>query len=1089
MTALFSSILAMVVLGAEPGGMGLPFGIPPAPDDPVITRAAPEKCLLYVNWTGTAAPDPKGPSEAERLLAEPEVQHFLAEMGKWIKAGLLSAVEGTKASPENNPLSLSGEDTFQFYNVLLTHPTVIFVSDVKLTMKKPRDAKAKQPEAATAKKGDAKPGPKAKPPVPVPPKVAGPTPPESRYEADVHAGMVVALGAQAAGFKALAEKCFAKALEMQKGKDEAIDRVQIAGQTWYRIKAKKEDCTPVVVFGFKGDHFIAGAGEGVFEAILARLEKEQPPAWLTAALSKVPVERRTGITYVNLKALREVLAPLMATPDGKDAKAVIDMLGLDNAEALIYTVGLDARGYVNKILLALDGPPRGLLRLVSERPLRPEDLAPIPRDATLALALRLDLREALDIVLSSVEKMGPQTQINVNQALEKMERDLGINIRRGLLGSLGDTWCIYNSPGEGGFWGTGLTAVVPLRNHPAFTLAYAKVLDLAKKSLPAAPDALSGLGLGDLRHFTFAGHEVCYVGYGAMAPAWCVMPREIVMALTPQNVKAYLSRQGHKPLATAPEVARVLPASGGPVVVAYVDTPKLFEMLYPFVSMYASAYASAIDIELGGAKLGLDAAFLPSAPAIARHLRATVTTLERNEHGIQTTCYSSFPADGIGAPLALLAAQPAISLCPVYSSNPVRRTQELIYGSESSSETQEKTAPPDPAVQAAANLTRVGEAIGKYAKEKGTFPAAYVADPAGKPLLSWRVAILPYLGQEELYKQFRLNEPWDSEHNRKLAARMPECFKSKAGGKPDETNFLAVCGEKAVFPGGRAIRPAEVTDGLSNTVMVVTAAKTVVWTKPEDFAYDEKNPLAGLARDYWNGALALRCDGKVCHIPYYAYPDGVRAVFTRAGGEILIPVGGAVLNDMLPTGPAYQGGYSAAAPTYQPPPAPTAPIAPVYQATPAPTAPAPAPKGAAPAPPAPGPPARGGNLETARRIAANLTASGQVGQSKVEVRFRDGTAWLKGQVRDQQQKDRIATVVLQTPGVTQVIADELSVADQASTGRSTAAKSGSSWAGPHPLRRGSGDDNRAQPVAPAPPAPAPAPKGAAPAPPAPGPSR
>jgi hypothetical protein len=112
-----------------------------------------------------------------------------------------------------------------------------------------------------------------------------------------------------------------------------------------------------------------------------------------------------------------------------------------------------------------------------------------------------------------------------------------------------------------------------------------------------------------------------------------------------------------------------------------------------------------------------------------------------------------------------------------------------------------------------------------------------------------------------------------------------------------------------------------------------------------------------------------------------------------------------------------------------------------------------------------------------------------VGQSKVEVRFRDGTAWLKGQVRDQQQKDRIATVVLQTPGVTQVIADELSVADQASTGRSTAAKSGSSWAGPHPLRRGSGDDNRAQPVAPAPPAPAPAPKGAAPAPPAPGPSR
>ena len=82
------------------------------------------------------------------------------------------------------------------------------------------------------------------------------------------------------------------------------------------------------------------------------------------------------------------------------------MLGLDNATAMVAVTGLEENGLVGKTLLAMDGQPQGLLRLVSDRPLQPADLTPIPRDATLALAARFDLQQAVEIVPRSSLEMG-----------------------------------------------------------------------------------------------------------------------------------------------------------------------------------------------------------------------------------------------------------------------------------------------------------------------------------------------------------------------------------------------------------------------------------------------------------------------------------------------------------------------------------------------------------------------------------------------------------------------------------------------------------------------------------------------------------
>ena len=187
------------------------------------------------------------------------------------------------------------------------------------------------------------------------------------------------------------------------------------------------------------------------------------------------------------------------------------------------------------------------------------------------------------------------------------------------------------------------------------------------------------------------------------------------------------------------------------------------------------------------------------------------------------------------------------------------------------------------------HLKQIGLSIHNYAQANRTFPPAYTTDANGKPLLSWRVLILPYLGENELYQQFHLNEPWDSPHNKKLIARMPAFFKSPGSkvANQGKTNYLTVRGDDTIFPGEEKITFAQVTDGLASTIMTVEAsdAKAVVWTKPDDFAYDDKKPLAGLVGLRRDGFLAGFADGHVRRIKSSVKPDTLNALFTRDVGE------------------------------------------------------------------------------------------------------------------------------------------------------------------------------------------------------------
>jgi hypothetical protein len=191
-------------------------------------------------------------------------------------------------------------------------------------------------------------------------------------------------------------------------------------------------------------------------------------------------------------------------------------------------------------------------------------------------------------------------------------------------------------------------------------------------------------------------------------------------------------------------------------------------------------------------------------------------------------------------------------------------------------------------MQSINNMKQFGLAMHNYHDAHKHFPAAASYSPDGKPLLSWRVAILPMIEYGNLYDQFHFDEPWDSEHNKKLIDKMPIEYRSpKSKLKDYRSNYVVPVGPGTVFEGREGMSFKKITDGTAHTIMTVEVddAHAVIWTKPDDLPYDPKEPSKGLGGLYKNFFITLFCDGAV-HVIALPCPDEkLRAAFSAAAGD------------------------------------------------------------------------------------------------------------------------------------------------------------------------------------------------------------
>jgi hypothetical protein len=214
------------------------------------------------------------------------------------------------------------------------------------------------------------------------------------------------------------------------------------------------------------------------------------------------------------------------------------------------------------------------------------------------------------------------------------------------------------------------------------------------------------------------------------------------------------------------------------------------------------------------------------------------------------------------------------------------------------------------------NLKQIMLGLLNYESANGAFPPPFIADADGKPMHSWRVLILPYMEQKQLYNQYDFDEPWDGPNNRKLWDRMPYFYSCKGceqcrkiGGDPfgemprNASNYVAVVGDETAWPVGKQVKWSDLSDGSSQTLLVLEySGMTVPWTAPVDLTYeeaidvltgddsqghiniDESLATATFTRDFRMGGFG---DGHGMYLPSGLTEEYARALLTSAGGETL----------------------------------------------------------------------------------------------------------------------------------------------------------------------------------------------------------
>ncbi len=196
------------------------------------------------------------------------------------------------------------------------------------------------------------------------------------------------------------------------------------------------------------------------------------------------------------------------------------------------------------------------------------------------------------------------------------------------------------------------------------------------------------------------------------------------------------------------------------------------------------------------------------------------------------------------------------------------------------------------------NLEKIAAALNAYAADHGTYPPPFTADAAGKPLQSWRVLILPYLGEDELYNLIDRNAAWDTQQNMSVSfSQMPSVYRhpsSQTSSGYSESGYYLVTGDRTLFPSTGPLGPNQVVDDPLKTILVVEASPPVisgVWTEPVDVDFATMQGIGGSSNNIGGlldtGAAIVTVDERGHYLDETTPTSTLRALVTPRGGEPL----------------------------------------------------------------------------------------------------------------------------------------------------------------------------------------------------------
>ena len=636
---VFAHWLVMLMLFSG-SPLNLPLSLPPLPADPLISNVAPEQCVWYMSLAGVDQANPGSKNKVEQLLAEEDVQQFTKQLITKFNAAI---AKDLAVDPARKTL---GEEGPKLAETLLTKPMCVYIGSIV-------------------------------------PGAHGPM---------VRGGMVVNLGDEAAATEAALKKILEAIVPIGPGAVQPATGVETA-DSWHTLAMPAE--MPPVQWGIKNKYLVIGIGDGEAAAIWGRSQKPAPQ-WLTNLQAKLKVERPSMVQYVNLQVVEGMAQMALAVVQGPEAsKDTLDMLGLTNAKYFASVSGLEKDDFTNRMLIATDGPPIGLLSLLTGKPLDIESISGIPADATFAVAARVEPVKVVDSMLDILVLIAPREQLVgpqpnelktkdiVNRQLDGIAGKLGVHPKNDVAAALGDTWCVYNSPSDGGLVVTGLTVTGTLKDRPKLIQVNDKLIAVIRQS---EAQMVGQMGPGfvspdpTIADCEYRGQKIYFLNFpqqagSPVALSWCITEKHLVFGLYPQTIKAYLDRQAavssdkpsipagskHASLASLPEVAAQFSGGSAPTVLVYQDTPSLFKLMYPLLQVGAEYGFSAMQAN----GIDLNISILPSASSLLPHLTPGVTSVTSSNDGIQIESHGTLPIGSLELTSLVLFGRMNVGRVPV----------------------------------------------------------------------------------------------------------------------------------------------------------------------------------------------------------------------------------------------------------------------------------------------------------------------------------------------------------------------------------------------------------------------------------------
>ena len=640
-----------------------------------------------------------------------------------------------------------------------------------------------------------------------------------------------------------------------------------------------------------GEDLVLTIGTNAADAVLDVLDGKSKPATdqpIRAELAKV----EKGFQPL-LIAFADPGAPAAGGPVGQSIAAI----KAQGIERLDIRWGFQGDALMSVTRLLVPSPRKGALAILDTQPTFDAKSLPImPKGLDAFTALSISLRQLFDRFVAFETTLDPTTPDQVAQAEQQLQQALGLRLKEDVLDKLGPKVAVYVAPGAkpapagaivlnpvamlaGPF--PPLTIAIDTPDGPALAKTVDTLMNAVNQQLKAQPLPVGSAPMefkkaaGGLAAYTLAIPPQMIQGPQAMLlstlkPTVIVGKSHLLIAATPEAAAKALALEDkpadrRSPDETFAPMAAQLPAN---MLVLNVGDPRgsLPEVMANLPSLLVYA-----NLALGQQKrlvgkpftlITLDAAKVPRADAIRATLFPSSMAVSLDAKGLSVTTRDAVP--GVSSPAAG-GFGVALLLPAVQSAREAARRAQCVN-----------------------NLKQQALAMHNFESANGNFPARAILKD-GKPMLSWRVAILPFLGENELYQKFKLDEPWDSDDNKPLLGLMPRTFACPshvlpAGMTPYRLNW----GPEALVQGEEGTKLASVTDGTSNTLMIVETADGVEWTKPDDLALGgADDPAALCGSTHPGGFNAAFADGSIRFLKKMIAKVVLKALITRAGGEVI----------------------------------------------------------------------------------------------------------------------------------------------------------------------------------------------------------